>query len=154
MKGVIKEELFENILEIWSELADEFVPPLVKTKKDFRLLISKVATYGKTYSCRDKGHIQGAVSFYANDHASKIAYISLIATAESARGMGIGHILLEKAIEESLKYGMSSIRLEVKKGNDKAFGFYLSHGFSIETETCESVYMILNIETSKNDSHQ
>lgn len=121
----------DAIATIWRSLSIAFEPPLEETVDSFDTLIDKVAMHGKTLAYKKDGLVLGAVSFYANDLESKSAFVTLLATDESARGEGLGHALLSAAIQESQKFGMSRMRLDVRTENDRAKRFYESHGFIV-----------------------
>lgn len=48
---------------------------------------------------------------------------------EAAQGQGIGTALLHAVVEAAREQGAAELRLEYIAGNDRAAGFYRSHGF-------------------------
>lgn len=87
--------------------------------------------------------IVGLAAVYINDHETKQAYLTYIALLESYTHMGFGAELLSRVIKLAIDEGMTSIKLEVKKTNDRARAFYNKHSFSDLYDAAEnSVYMI------------
>lgn len=73
--------------------------------------------------------ILGYVFFYCNDKNKKFSYITLIGTAQTVRGKGIGIGLIQSVLAISKVRGFSSCRLEVRKENVTAMKFYERVGF-------------------------
>lgn len=74
----------------------------------------------------------GFIAFYANDAASQVAYITIIAVARQARGKGIGHRLIYHCMSLSKSRGMKTLMLKVHKDNETAICFYKSLGFQVD----------------------
>lgn len=136
---------YEKITECWTNLSDEFIPNLKSSEKDFYDLMDKVSRNGITFSCCNHCTLLGGISFYANDHISKTAFITLLATSPLSRGVGVGHALLTKAIKESFDNKMTAVRLDVRKDNEVAIMFYKSHGFKLVGETDDFFLLKINI---------
>ncbi|SCY04391.1 Acetyltransferase (GNAT) domain-containing protein [Lachnospiraceae bacterium XBB2008] len=84
----------------------------------------------------------GYIAFYANDHVTNMAYITSICVRESFQGIGVGSKLLETALNEAKRQGMSTMKLEVLKSNEKAIRFYISKGFRQSSDDLNgSLYM-------------
>lgn len=67
------------------------------------------------------GRVEGFVAFSDDE-------ITWLYVHPRSYGMGIGRLLLRKAIQSC----GASVSTEVLKGNDKALGLYLSEGFEIQ----------------------
>ena len=73
----------------------------------------------------------GYIAFYANDLETKMAYITSICVAQTVQGIGVGSELLETAVSEAKRLGMTTMSLEVLRSNKKAIDFYRSKGFAL-----------------------
>jgi GNAT superfamily N-acetyltransferase len=74
-------------------------------------------------------HMLTTTDFFGRPHA----HISVIATAESAEGTGVGTALLKYAEEWSRARGMTFLTLNVFDANARARRFYERAGFAPET---------------------
>ena len=84
----------------------------------------------------DKNYV-GYAALYANNHESRIAYISMIGVVQDMQRMHIGSRLLKRCIEVSKKNGMNKIRLVVLHENEKGICFYKKNGFAFEKKCTE-----------------
>ena len=130
----------DEIHDAWLQLDACFEPPLTQLGF-FEDLMQKYAAFGTTLICDGGGVLLGCVSFYANDVRTRIGYISHIATAEMARGRGIGSLLIEHAEMIAANRGMARMRLEVQKSNTYAQAFYKRHGYTL-AEVRENSYLL------------
>lgn len=125
---------YEPVYRLWKELDDAFDPSLSSVVGDLRVYARKLAEYAVTLACSDrKGRLLGGISFYANDQRVG-AYVAEFATKAGARGRGVGSALMERAIEESGRLGMTLVSLEVRKNNATAQRFYERWGFALAEE--------------------
>ena len=58
--------------------------------------------------------------------------ITNVAVDEKMRGLGIGKMLLERALSKAQELGIRDVTLEVRVSNVPAIGLYESHGFKSE----------------------
>lgn len=87
--------------------------------------------------------IVGFAAVYINDHETKQAYLTYIAFLESYTHMGFGAELLNRVIKIAMDEGLTTIKLEVKKANNRARAFYKKHCFLELCDASEnSIYMI------------
>lgn len=130
----------EKVRNIWFELAPAFTPPLQETVGDIEPLVAKLARFAVTLACYRGESLLGAISFYCNDKVGRVAFVSEIATAATARGLGVGRALMDAACGHARQQGMNSIRLEVRNDNDGAMRFYRKYGFvRIDTQDNKSL---------------
>lgn len=87
----------------------------------------KLLTQAENYCARLQNNIVGFISLYANQRHT--AYISIIAVKKGNKRLGIGSMLINKAIEIATEKGMKQIKLEVDNQNVSAIAFYKMHGF-------------------------
>lgn len=88
-------------------------------------------------------------AFYANDNVNYIAYLSTIGVAEACKGKRYGKALLLCAEQIAAEKNMKALKLEVKKSNTSAIGFYEHMGYTyFESASDDSFYMIkyLNVK--------
>ena len=69
------------------------------------------------------------VAFYANDEATKQAFITLVLVDTGDRGLGIGRALVACVLDIVKRRGFESCRLEVAKDNAAAHAMYRTLGF-------------------------
>lgn len=125
----------EQIAQAWKNLNHAFSPPLETVIADLNIYAEKLAAYGCTIACIDHcDSILGCISFYANDTINHTAYIAEFAVNNINKKHGIGTKLINRAYDESINRGMSTIRLEVRKNNDSARVFYKKQGFVLTEE--------------------
>ena len=133
---IIKKSIINNL---WNELGREFNPPLDEQINNLRALVDKICIYGNTIAAFDGIKAIGAISFYANDYDSKIAYITEFLVIEKYRRQKVGTALLYKCFDFAKKEGMTKIRLQVADNNESAKKFYMKNGFVEERKaTCDS----------------
>lgn len=58
------------------------------------------------------------------------AQIANIAISPAFRGQGLGHVLMEYALQAAKKLGAETFTLEVRPSNEKAKHLYETHGFT------------------------
>ena len=63
------------------------------------------------------------------NHGRPLGHIKDIAVRESHRGRGVGTTLLQRGMGVLRARGASSVKLEVREGNDPARRLYREHGF-------------------------
>ncbi|EPC04178.1 hypothetical protein L861_02375 [Litchfieldella anticariensis FP35 = DSM 16096] len=112
---------------------------------DIDSYIDKVMGSGNLVTHYNNGKLIGFVAFYCNDETMKHAFVSLIVVSPEMRNTGISCSLLETVVFMAKRKGMEKVRLEVKKNNHRAFGFYEKHGFKVNSQTEISYIMELPI---------
>ena len=137
-------KLYDEI-EIYQRLnviSEAFTPPLIEKIPDLTNYAKKLYCNAEVYTVGD-GNFLGFIAFYANDSNSKIAYITLISVLPYAQKRGLGKTLLNLCIDISKVKGMSSLKIEVNKDNEKALHFYNKYGFEFCGEaSTKSIYEI------------
>ena len=138
----------EDVLE-WKRinallLEFEYIFPHLDAKiESYEEYSKKLEKYANVRLCKIDDEICGILVYYANDHITKTAYISLIGIHKQWQGKHIGRFLLEYCVEDSKRVGMELLKLEVDRDNLQAIKFYGKHGFVKEKEiNCESFYMV------------
>jgi ribosomal protein S18 acetylase RimI-like enzyme len=79
---------------------------------------------------------------YVNDFTPELG----IAVTKDARGMGIGHILMKKIIQQVIDDGYNSLSLSVDPTNKNAVHLYKNLGFKQCGSSGTSITMVYNIE--------
>lgn len=118
----------ERILEFFSLIDEEFIPPLscrVNLNDYANKLADTANNFFLVYGSADVAH----VAFYCNDFRFKTAFISSIGVSPEFQGSGAAGYLLQKVIERCANERMDTLRLEVDCENVKAVNFYKSKGF-------------------------
>ena len=124
-------------------LEGQLSPSLRQRGVDIKAYSEKLGRYGKTWLLvNDKGDATGALASYMNDKAKWTAYISFLVVDKKYRGLHLAEQLLRAAEVEFASAGMKRVKLEVRKKNVQAIGFYKKFGYQTEGEASEdSFYM-------------
>ena len=77
------------------------------------------------------GRCRGFVAFYANDLATRQAYITLVLVDPRDRGAGVGRALTACVLDLARRRGFTSCRLEVARDNHAAHAMYRALGFRV-----------------------
>lgn len=77
----------------------------------------------------ENNNLLGFIAYYLN-LAERFAFIPFIGVKPIGQNCGIGRLMINK-LASSFGMIFNSIRLEVRKVNEKAFRFYLRNGFEI-----------------------
>lgn len=96
---------------------------------DFETYLAKLGDRAEVLSVSHADRCRGLVAFYANDHATKQAFITLVLVAPGDRGAGLGRSLVACVLELVKRRGFTSCRLEVATGNTAAHAMYRQLGF-------------------------
>ena len=127
------------------EQCDKAFQQPIMQRSNYRTLFDKIDANAVFIVAYDED-ILGYAAMYCNDLETREAYITLIAVRPEYQGMHIGKNILSTCREIALKYGMTTIKLEVRKDNNKAIAFYLKNGFDyIEQRNEESIYMLKHL---------
>ncbi|WP_225748734.1 GNAT family N-acetyltransferase [Paraeggerthella sp. Marseille-Q4926] len=135
----------ESIVNTWNHLSDAYQPPLSTRLEDFESYVERIAQNGTTFVCKEGGYLAGGIAVYANDTASKTAFVTQLATMPGFRRKGIGTVLIARACDYSKAKGMTSIKLEVRKNNKRAMAFYKSKDFIFDGDNGDTVYLVRSL---------
>ena len=138
-----------DVLRILLQFDGVFTPPL-HDNLDFEQYSEKLSQHAHFILVEQKGHsinhLCGFVAYYLNCN-TRIIYIPLIAVAENSQTMGVGRKMLDKLIRNNPE--CAALELEVKKGNDRAFHFYIKYGFQITEDKGNSYLMTKYLRSNK-----
>lgn len=110
-------------------------------KVEIKEYTHKVCTNATIFVARENENIIGVNIVYFNDRILKRGYITHIRVNETHRKLGIGGLLLSKAMDYAREHNFTSIALEVRKNNEIAMHLYTRNGFTIYQETENNYYM-------------
>lgn len=96
---------------------------------DFETYLAKLGERAEVLSDTEGGRCRGVVAFYANDHATRQAFITMVLVDPGDRGLGLGRALVACVLEMVKQRGFVSCRLEVAKDNVAAHAIYRELGF-------------------------
>ena len=82
----------------------------------------------------------GFCSFYANDHLSKRAFISMIIIGGKYQRRGYGRNIMLEVENKAKERGMCTIRAEVALTNEKSKCFFESQGFEKSVILKKSIF--------------
>jgi len=131
---------YEELYSIHKECDKDFEPPL-SARKNIEAYCRKLVDNAEIISVCFDGKTAGVLCVYENDSTSRTAFVSSVIVLPEYRRLGLGNLLVDRAITISEKRKMARIRLEVGKRNRAALNLYRKYGFEIENEN-ELSYMM------------
>lgn len=96
---------------------------------DVETYLARLGERAELLSVADGPRCRGFVAYYANDYASKQAFITLVLVAPEDRGLGLGRSLVTCVLDIVKRRGFTSCRLEVATANTTAQAMYGQLGF-------------------------
>lgn len=121
------------VLELLNEAETSFVPPLSQnipfTVEEYARKLSDSAQF---IICENNDDIIGFLAYYEN-HEGQFAYIPQIWVSDDHQRQGIGSMMVRELVS-LLPNDIDSIRLEVRRANEKALTFYLKSNYYIVEE--------------------
>ncbi|MCI6360374.1 MAG: ATP-grasp domain-containing protein [Eubacterium coprostanoligenes] len=118
-------------------LQDDIKPTLNERNINIRSYANKLASNGVAFIALDNEKIVGIISGYVN---CDNAYVSIFIVKEGYRGKSIGKHLLNYFQNKATQNDVQILKLEVRKINTNAIGFYNHFGFNITKEATEESY--------------
>ena len=98
---------------------------------DLEVYLTKLGQRAEILSDAGEGRCRGFIAFYANDRATRQAYITSVLVDPRDRGLGIGRALVACALDLAKRRGFTSCRLEVSRDNAVAHAMYRALGFRV-----------------------
>lgn len=134
-----EKDIYQSLIETESLL----IPTLIERDIDIRAYSQKLSEWGNVWGIKGaKGETLGLLASYSNDTDTKTAYLTILAITPSYRGLHLAEELLTLAEKNALECKMVKFKLEVRKNNDNAIGFYERFGYQIIGDaTIDSFYM-------------
>lgn len=129
-RKVINVDLDLDIIE--AKMLSMRLPGFYKDELSLREWLIKVSTKGTLISAIEDNKLVGLLGFYANDMATKKAFLTLIVVDEEHQGTGLGSRLFNKFVSMSRDAGMAVCELNVVKTNVKAILFYERKGLTVD----------------------
>lgn len=113
----------------FKKVDDLFVPKLSK-RTDLRIFSKKLVQSAEIlYFVDEQESKSGLIAFYANDHQTKIAYITMIVVIPEYQGYGLSKLMLKGCFDKCREKGMNCVDLHTNENNDKASSLYKGLGF-------------------------
>jgi len=106
-----------------------FVPAL-STRVDIGAYAQKIGALAVRFEAWSDGVLVGLVAVYANDPASRIAFITSVSVQDGWTGLGIATRLMRDCVGHAKRQGFRKISLEVAVDERRAIRLYERHGFS------------------------
>lgn len=124
-----KDLINQQSLAGYVRLADIDFNPSIGGRVDIDLWTKKIILSGDVILAISEERIVGAIFFYANDIASKKAYISYLSVHRDFRSQGIARNLLARSFSLSKEKGMRKVGVHTH--NDVALNLYKKIGFTV-----------------------
>ncbi len=115
----------------------EWRPDLYKQNETMipRKIFDQIIDQGTFYVAEMRGEVAGMMELLfrhveSPSHVTRnVIFIDSIAVDEAYRGMGVGHLLLDKAKELKREKAFDRIELQVNAKNQRAMEMYRNYGF-------------------------
>lgn len=134
---------FDEVLALLNQCDNSFVPPL-SSHIDLQAYARRMSDNAYFVLIKnDEGGVVAFTAYYLNQEGS-FAYIPEIWVADSCQRMGLGHKMINHLAQIAPDY-VKAIRLEVRKNNEKAYGFYQKEGFVLAEDRDTKVLLEKNI---------
>ena len=117
-----------EVYDLLIKCEKSFNPPLSVTMSSLERYSDKLSEFADFVLFVEAENTVGFAAFYTNEEGG-FAYIPLIWVDEKHQHQGIGKRMIEKLAEKSTN--IKKIRLEERKTNIKAIGFYRNMGFEV-----------------------
>jgi len=98
--------------------------------RDLDVYIDKLINSASIITIMAQDALLGFLAYYANDHVSKIGFISMLIIDPSTKRMGYGRRLVEFAVKDLTLKGFKKCRTEVNANNIKAVNICKRLGFT------------------------
>lgn len=106
--------------------------------------VDKIIAHGCILSVTENDDLKAFMAYYANNHESKEAFLSMAIVAPDARRLGYGRRLVDFCLTDLLFKGFKKCRTEVHHLNQAALNVCKKIGF-IEYERKENSVMLEKI---------
>lgn len=126
---MIKKEIW-GLKETFSDLIEHV---------DIEEYSKKIAKYANVYIMKEETTC-GLEAIYVNDRENKTAYVTLFGISAAYRRKQLGTRLFDHCVQEAVACGMRELKLEVRRDNNAALGFYLRAGLKILGDRGEERY--------------
>ncbi len=118
----------------------------ITLRDNYEEIFNRIDRHAMFFAAVEDRRVIGYAAVYMDDMETKAAYITMIGVIGEMQGRHVGGTLMRSCIEEALRRGMTSIRLEVLKTDAIAITFYDHQGFVYEKDCTEdSIYMVKQI---------
>jgi len=105
----------------------------------------KLCTKAVIFETWEKDQLCGILAGYFNSPDSKECFITFLHVNRDYRRLGLGKILMEKAIELAREKNFQTIALMVNINNVNAISFYTRFGFATQSRTDSQIRMELKL---------
>lgn len=127
--SIVIEKDTDKIRGVIEECDNTFLIGITK-RENYLEILCKMQQYANIIVARDElGVTLGYASMYANNEATRTAFISMFGVKKEYQGHHLGTLLMDKCVEVARMNGMRVIKLEVLKQNANGYAFYLRYGF-------------------------
>lgn len=138
-RKVANDELYFSL----KKLQYDIIPTLKDRGINIKEYSKKLSNSGISLATYIDNDVIGIISGYLN---KKVGYISIFIVSKDYQGINVGKSLLKKFENEAKTLNVKSLKLEVRKNNKSAIGFYKHFGFNIISDASdESYYMEKNL---------
>lgn len=104
------------------------MPKFLLRGEELLKYISKMVRLGNVNVLTSGDNLLGMIGFYANNHETKTAYLSMLVVDSSLQGSGASNILFSLLQTAARKSGMCRLEVNVISKNERAIRYYQKHG--------------------------
>lgn len=144
MEFISKRLTCEEVLDLLKQAENSFFPPLSHNiPYTLHEYAERLATHADFVLVEEDGEIAGFLAYYTNLEGG-FAYIPQIWVSDNHQRKGVGGLMLNMLIH-NIPASFSSVRLEVRKNNEKAVSFYNKMGFIILKDNGGKILLEKNV---------
>lgn len=125
----------EEIYKVLLSCKNDFFSMQMHDENKLREFADKYSRNAIVFVAEENKDVLGFIAFYANDLATRCAFISSIIIRRLYQDKGIGSQLIDKAEEYAKLNEMIDVALEVDRTNMRAINFYRKKGYDFDNNT-------------------
>jgi ribosomal protein S18 acetylase RimI-like enzyme len=145
MKYSIEKLSQQEVLDLLKTCNNSFTPSLTNnipfTLEEYA---ERLSTHANFVLAEEYEIIAGFLAYYTNIEEG-FAYIPQVWVSDNQQRKGIGGKMLNVLIQ-NMPASLSSVRLEVRKNNDKAVSFYNKMGFKVLENSGRKILLAKNVK--------
>lgn len=131
----------QDIEAVMLACSTDFFEQSNNTPERIKELSQEFSKFAQVVSAKYKREIVGFIAFYDNDRIDYSGFLSMLIVKNQFQGYGIGSMLLKLCIEQCKKDGMTTLRLEVNRENERAIHLYEKIGFKEIEKSEDSIFL-------------
>ena len=108
---------------------DAFFEPRLSLRVELGAYSQKLVSQAERFEAWAGSELVGLVAAYCNDTATGRAFVTSVSVSPRWTGKGLALQLMNECLAHAGALGMTEVRLEVGRMNERAIGLYVKLGF-------------------------